>query len=194
MSKLSKLLAVSLFSTAAITAHATDGKITITGKVVDGTCTLAGAEGATGFADNIAVALKTVQSTDFSENKAGTKEFTLKLTDGTGQNSCGLVTNKAFKGIHITTASSDDHLSDNPTALINKATNAINDNPVYIQLLTDKDKLIDFTTGWGDQAKSTIIDPDDQPKLKYKAQYFKTAGDVAAQDVSAVVNYTLQYN
>lgn len=194
MSKLSKLLAVSLLATAAINTHAEDGTITITGKVVDGTCTLAGAEGATGSADNIAVALKTVQSTDFSGNKAGTKEFTLKLTDGTGQNSCGLVTNEAFKGIHITTASANDYFSKNSTALINKATNASIDKPVYIQLLTDKDALIDFTAGWGVQAKSAIIDPDSQPKLKYKAQYFTIDGDVAAQDVEAVVNYTLQYN
>lgn len=199
MSKLSKLLAVSLLATAAINTHAEDGTITITGKVVDETCTLTGGTGTDGKTKDIIVPLATVKKSAFStENKTtGTKTFELLLTNSAGNNVCDAVTNSGFKGIHITTASSADHLSDDPTALINKAHMPANNNainPVYVQLLTKDGTAIDYTQAWGVQAKSPVEDANTQPKLTYQAQYLTETGKVDPQVVSAVVNYTLQYN
>ena len=197
MSKFSKLLAVSLLATAAINTHAEDGKITITGKVVDETCTLTGGTGTDGKTKDITVPLATVKKSAFStENKTtGTKTFELLLTNSAGNNACDAVTNSGFKGIHITTAATTDYLPHDATTLINKEEEGNKDiNPVYIKLLTNDGKAINYTEAWGVQAKSLVENANTQPKLTYQAQYFTETGKVDPQVVSAVVNYTLQYN
>lgn len=199
MSKLSKLLAVSLLATAAINTHAEDGTITVTGKVVDETCTLTGGAGTDLKTKNITVPLKTVKKGVFTaqEKTAETTEFDLLLKNSSGSGVCDAVTNSGFKGIHITTASTSDYLNTDATALINKANMATNNNqinPVYVRLLTEGNQLVDYTQDWGIQAASPVKDVQSQPKLTYKAQYYTETGTVDPQVVSAVVNYTLQYN
>lgn len=203
MFKLPKLLALSLaiplLSTAAITAHATDGTITITGKVVDETCTLTGGDGTDKKTKDITVPLDTVKKSVFTSTQktAGNKTFDLLLTNGTGNDVCDAVTNSGFKGIHITTAATTDYLTHDATALINKAHMVSNNNnikPVYVQLLTEGGTAIDYTQAWGTQAASPMKNVSGQPKLTYQAQYYTETGKVDPQVVSAVVNYTLQYN
>lgn len=199
MFNLSKTLVLILSATAlsstAINAFAADGTITITGKVVDETCILTGGSNTNGKGKDITVTLDTVKKSVFSDTAkvAGNKAFDLQLSSAGGTGACDAVTNSGFKGIHITTAASADHTASG-TALINKAGSASTNNPVYIQLLTNKNTLVNYTQPWKTQAMSEIVTKDGKPTLTYQAQYFTETGTVDPQDVQAVVNYTLQYN
>ncbi len=196
MFNLSRTLVLAL-SVTAVSAYAEDGIITINGKVLDETCTLTGGANTNGgTGQDIVVTLDTVRNNVFSATQkvAGKKSFDLALSNGDGTGACDAVTNASFRGIHITTAASTDYLANNATALINKSTTAAEQSPVYIQLLNDADQEVDYTKPWGTQAASTITTQAGKPTLSYQAQYFTETGVVSGQEVSAVVNYTLQYN
>ena len=193
--KLFYVVSVPLLCSVAVNTYAVDGTITITGKVVDETCILKGSTNTNNAGEDIAVVLDTVKKSVFSPTSltAGTKSFDLQLVSGNGSTACDAVTNSGFKGIHITTTSAADYLATNSTALINTiARDSI--SPVYIQLLTDTNAEVDYAAAWGVQAKSAVTFKNNLPTLTYQARYFTETGVVEPQDVSAVVNYTLQYN
>ncbi|WP_287906651.1 fimbrial protein [Acinetobacter sp.] len=199
-----KILTLSALSTlvlglACTQTYAVDGTITVNGVVTDSTCTVAG--GGTGGAGNkdIIVTLDTVPSSTLTTaNKfASPKSFDLELKNAAG-GSCGAATNKALKGVLLGTAVAGDYDSDDKTALVNKAAGASTTNPVFIQIVTDSDVAVDYSAAWGTQAKSPVVlnpaDGTGTAKMTYKARYFTKSGTVDAQNVTATVNYTLQYN
>lgn len=197
---LSALSAVTL-SLACTSVFAADGTITINGVVTDETCTLTGTgPGATGSKDLILTLDTVPKSTFTSTNKvAATKSFSLQLKNAAGTAGCDAATNKSLKGLYLSAVAAGDLDATDKTLLVNKAVNSTTiANPVFIQLLTDTDVAVDLAASWGSQAKSAVTglgaDGTGTATMIYKAQYASVSGTVDAQNVSAVVNYTLQYN
>jgi len=196
---LSALSAVTL-SLACTSVFAVDGTITINGVVTDETCTLTGTgPGATGSKD-LTLTLDTVPKSTFTapNSVAATKSFSLQLKNAAGTGGCDAATNKALKGLYLSPLAAGDVDATDKTLLVNKAAGASIAEPVFIQLLTDTDAKVDLAASWGSQAKSAVTglaaDGSGTATMTYKAQYASVSGTVAAQNVSAVVNYTLQYN
>ncbi|WP_151803331.1 fimbrial protein [Acinetobacter guillouiae] len=196
---LSALSAVTL-SLACTSVFAIDGTITINGVVTDETCTLTGdGPGASGL-KNLTLTLDTVPKSTFTapNSVAAKKSFNLQLKNAAGTEGCGAATNKALKGLYLSPLAADNLDATNKTLLVNKATGAIAANPVFIQILTDGGVAVDLSASATDQRKSAVTGLDANGEgiatMRYEAQYFSQSGVVAAQNVSAVVNYTLQYN
>ena len=196
---LSALSAVTL-SLACTSVFAVDGTITINGVVTDETCTLTGTgPGAAGSKD-LTLTLDTVPKSTFTapNSVAATKSFSLQLKNAAGTGGCDAATNKALKGLYLSPLAAGDVDATDKTLLVNKAAGASIAEPVFIQLLTDTDAKVDLAASWGSQAKSAVTglaaDGSGTATMTYKAQYASVSGTVAAQNVSAVVNYTLQYN
>ncbi|MBI0395347.1 fimbrial protein [Acinetobacter bereziniae] len=179
---------------------AVDGTITVNGVVTDSTCTLTGSGPGTAGSKNIIVTLDTVPTSTFTtaNQSAATKSFDLQLKNGAGTGGCDAATNKALKGLFLETAAAADYDATEKTALVNKSTDASSAKPVFIQILTDADTPVDYSQAWGTQAKSAITglaaDGTGTATMTYKARYFTKTGSVDAQNVTATVNYTLQYN
>lgn len=179
---------------------AVDGTITVNGVVTDSTCTVAGGGAGGAGSKNIVVTLDTVPSSTFTTANqfASPKSFDLELKNGAGTGGCGAATNNALKGVFLETAAAGDYDSGDATALVNKATGASTTNPVFIQIVTDSDVAVKYSDAWGTQAKSPVVlnpaDGTGTAKMTYKARYFTKSGTVDAQNVTATVNYTLQYN
>ncbi|MFW1744731.1 fimbrial protein [Acinetobacter guillouiae] len=196
---LSALSAVTL-SLACTSVFAVDGTITINGVVTDETCTLTGTGPGAAGSKNLTLTLDTVPKSTFTAaNKvAAKKSFSLELKNANGTAGCDAATNKALKGLYLSAIAAADLDAADKTLLVNKAAGASAANPAFIQLLTDTDVVVDLAAPWGTQAKSAITgvaaDGTGIATMLYKAQYASVSGTVDAQNVSAVVNYTLQYN
>ncbi|MBP2544060.1 fimbrial protein [Acinetobacter guillouiae] len=196
---LSALSAVTL-SLACTSVFAVDGTITINGVVTDETCTLTGTGPGAAGSKNLTLTLDTVPKSTFTapNSVAATKSFSLQLKNAAGTGGCDAATNKALKGLYLSPLAAGDVDATDKTLLVNKAAGASIAEPVFIQLLTDTDAKVDLAASWGSQAKSAVTglaaDGSGTATMTYKAQYASVSGTVAAQNVSAVVNYTLQYN
>ena len=197
-------LTLATLSTLALTLACTqffavDGTITVNGVITDQTCTLQGDGGyATGSKD-IVFPLGTVPKSWFTPTLPVPMRygFTLQLTNAAGTAHCDVATSKAFQGIHLSTISPDDLDETDKTLLVNKAKGAGGasaKNPVFIQVLTDKNKQVDFSAPWETQAKSAINSNFDAAKVYYTMQYFSNKGAIDAQSVTTLINYTLHYN
>ncbi|MCT9977886.1 hypothetical protein M2R48_06055 [Acinetobacter sp. I-MWF] len=196
---LSALSAVTL-SLACASVFAADGTITINGVVTDETCTLTGTGPGASGSKNLILTLDTVPKSTFTAaNKvAAKKSFSLELKNAGGTAGCDAATNKALKGLYLSAIAAADLDTTDKTLLVNKAPGASTVNPAFIQVLTDTDTTVDLAAPWGTQAKSAVTgvaaDGTGIATMTYKAQYATKSGTVDAQNVSAVVNYTLQYN
>ena len=196
---LSALSAVTL-SLACTSVFAVDGTITINGVVTDETCTLTGTGPGAAGSKNLTLTLDTVPKSTFTapNSVAATKSFSLQLKNAACTGGCDAATNKALKGLYLSPLAAGDVDATDKTLLVNKAAGASIAEPVFIQLLTDTDAKVDLAASWGSQAKSAVTglaaDGSGTATMTYKAQYASVSGTVAAQNVSAVVNYTLQYN
>lgn len=200
--KISTLSTISglVLGLACTNTFAVDGTITVNGVVTDSTCTLTGTGPGASGAKNIVVNLDTVPNSTFTtaNQSAATKSFDLQIKNGAGTGGCDAATNKALKGLFLETAAAADYDATDKTALVNKAAGASTTNPVFVQILTDSDTPVDYSQAWGTQAKSAITglaaDGTGIATMGYKARYFTKTGTVDAQNVTATVNYTLQYN
>lgn len=190
------ILAVTALGVSTIAA-ANTGTITINGKIFNETCILSGGSNATGTTD-VTVTLDTIPSSSFTSTVrlAGKKDFDLSLTktDGTACYTTTLGSSLA-PVVTLSTTSTDDYVG---TGLVNKAGTASTTNPVYVQILT--------RTGSGDTT-GTVVDYSNTTtqskanydstlnKFYYAAQYYAGTGTVipAAQNVNAVVTYTITY-
>lgn len=170
---------------------AIDGTLTINGSIVDETCTLElNTLGASGVKD-LSARLMTVPKSQIYTSMG----VTFLLTDTAGTPVCDVAKTKAFKGIHLSPNVAADLDTRDTTLLVsNAAAEVYSENPVFIQILTDKNKKVDFSAPWGIQAKSAINSNFDAATVYYTMQYFSKKGAVDAQNVTTLVNYTLHYN
>ena len=175
---------------------AVDGTITVNGVVTDQTCTLKGDGGfATGLKD-ITVDLGTMPKSKFTPTLPDPRKhgFTLYLTNAAGTGACDVATTKAFQGIHLSTISPPDDLdATDKTLLVNKATDAPTKNPVFIQISTGHQTVVDLSLPWGSQSKSDVLGVENR-FVFYQVAYVSKTGIVDAQNVTAKINYTLHYN
>ena len=186
---------------ASSSVFAIDGTITINGVVTDETCTLTGDGPGAAGSKALTLTLDTVPKSAFTVPNAvaAKKSFNLQLKNAQGTGGCDAATNKSLKGLYLSPLAAADLDATNKTLLVNKAVNlATVTNPAFVQILTDTDVAVDLAAAWGAQAKSAVTglaaDGTGIATMSYKAQYFSKTGTVDAQNVSAVVNYTLQYN
>ncbi|OAL83025.1 fimbrial protein [Acinetobacter sp. SFA] len=191
MKKTKLMLLVTAMSIVGITnsAFAADGLITISGKVINGTCTLTGSSGATGTANSVAVQLDTVRNTAFTAPNAttGEKPFTLTVTDGSG-GTCDALTLGAVKNITLSGSAGTNFDSTNKSWLINTDASAPVTKDVYVQILnTDGTTPVDFSS-------SKQLGAPINGAYLLKARYISNKVSPASQTVKTSINYTLEYN
>ncbi|AOA59493.1 fimbrial protein [Acinetobacter larvae] len=167
-------------------ALATDGIISVNGKVVTATCTLTGSDGATGTED-VTVQLDTVRNDVFSavNTTAGEKEFELKITNANGQ-ACDDLTIGAIKGITLSGTEGTNFDATEKSWLINTDGTAPETKDVYVQILSGT-TAIDFSSN---KQLGTPVDG----TYKLAARYISNKANPAPQTVKTSINYTLEYN
>jgi type 1 fimbria pilin len=197
-----KKLSLATLSTLALTlpctsVFAVDGTITVNGVVTDQTCTLQGGGAATGLKD-LTINLPAVPKSMFNANfEIGSTNIRLYLSNAEGTGDCDAATSKAFKGIHLSVTSPTNDLdATDKTLLVNRAIGkggASATNPIFIRIYTDSDRAVDFSASWGAQAKSPV---QSDVSVTYRVMYFsRLIGRLlVAQNVNAIVNYTMHYN
>lgn len=169
-------------------AFAGDGTITINGKVIESTCTLASDGGPVqGGNGDLIVTLPTVKTSEFStpNTAVAPTDFQLKIVDS--ETGAGCASLAGITGVLIS-ATSDKYEVNNSTALLNIIAEddaGDTDNLVNIQIL-NAGVAIDFQNPESVDHSNGLI--------KLTAQYFNSVGDVTPQNVQAVVDYTIQYN
>jgi major type 1 subunit fimbrin (pilin) len=188
--KLVLILSATALSTAAMHTFAADGTITINGKVIDNTCTLTAESGPVqSTKGNVVVTLPTVKTSAFTAATVNTAQkktdFQLKIVDSETNQECTSL--DGIQGVLISTTS-DNYLAANTTALLNTKDVDVGatGNKVNLQLL-DNAKEIDFKN-------PQTVKHDAQGIIKLAAQYFQVEEDIAPQNVSAQVDYTMVYN
>ena len=186
------LLTITLSAVGATTSvFATDGTITINGRVITSTCTLTGSgTGGTGK-QNVTVTLPTVLNSAFTANSAvQATNFTLSLTNDAGSAACDAVTIAGLKGITLGgPTNSAQYVAGDTTRLVN----TVADSTVNTQLkLASVSLPIDFAST--NQLTNINATSPTSGIWNMQAQYFSPTATPAAQQVTSVVNYILNYN
>ena len=172
------------------TAFATDGVITVNGKVITSTCALTGSAGATGTASSVTVQLDTVPNSAFTaaNSTTGTKDFTVSLTNSAGTAACDAVTIAGLKAITLSGTSGTNYDATSKSYLINTDTTAPATKDVYVQILNlDGVAPVDFSLTKQITATATGVFP-------LKARYISKIATPVAQTVKTSINYVLEYN
>ena len=186
------LLTITLSAVGATTSvFATDGTITINGRVITSTCTLTGSgTGGTGK-QNVTVTLPTVLNSAFTANSAvQATNFTLSLTNDAGSAACDAVTIAGLKGITLGgPTNAGQYVSGGTTRLVN----TVPGSTVNTQLkLASVSSPIDFAST--NQLTNINATSTTSGIWNMQAQYYSTTATPAAQQVTSVVNYILNYN
>ncbi|MGH8161915.1 MAG: fimbrial protein [Gammaproteobacteria bacterium] len=162
-------------------AHAADGTITITGKIITQTCDVT-----TGSGGNFAVTLPLVTATgktlQSSGDTAGQTKFAIDLTNCPTAPT-GVQVASFFSGSNIDTT--DGNLDNTASA---GATN------VQVQLLNENDSSVIDLRGASASAQNSHYTSitGGSATLSYYAQYYAT-GTAGAGNVTTAVDYTLVY-
>ena len=187
------LLTITLSAVGATTSvFAADGTITINGRVITSTCTLTGSgTGGTGK-QNVTVTLPTVLNSAFTANSAvQATNFTLSLTNDAGSAACDAVTIAGLKGITLGgPTNAGQYVSGGTTQLVNTASGAATVN-VQLKLALETTP-IDFAST--NQLTNINATSPTSGIWNMQAQYFSPTATPAAQQVTSVVNYILNYN
>lgn len=194
MKKLSlALLTTTLCAVAATTSvFAADGTITINGRVITSTCTLTGGGSAGTGTQNVIVTLPTVQNSVFgaANTTAQPTNFTLALTNSAGNAPCDAVTIAGLQGITLGgPTNAGQYVSGDTTRLVN----TVPGSTVNVQLeLASVSTPIDFALT--NQLTNSNATSPTSGIWNMQAQYFSPTPTPAAQQVTSVVNYILNYN
>ncbi|WP_151725889.1 thin pilus major pilin AcuA [Acinetobacter radioresistens] len=194
MKKLSlALLTTTLCAVAATTSvFAADGTITINGRVITSTCTLTGGGSAGTGTQNVTVTLPTVQNSVFgaANTTAQPTNFTLALTNSAGNAPCDAVTIAGLQGITLGgPTNAGQYVSGDTTRLVN----TVPGSTVNVQLeLASVSTPIDFALT--NQLTNSNATSPTSGIWNMQAQYFSPTPTPAAQQVTSVVNYILNYN
>ena len=194
MKKLSlALLTTTLCAVAATTSvFAADGTITINGRVITSTCTLTGGDSAGTGTQNVTVTLPTVQNSVFgaANTTAQPTNFTLALTNSAGNAPCDAVTIAGLQGITLGgPTNAGQYVSGDTTRLVN----TVPGSTVNVQLeLASVSTPIDFALT--NQLTNSNATSPTSGIWNMQAQYFSPTATPAAQQVTSVVNYILNYN
>ena len=193
MNNLSKYLLLSTCLISSFQIYA-ENEITITGNVLDSTCTLT-ATGATGNTDtengDFTLALPTITSSDFINQTSSEETITFRLTQGGSSNqSCDALT--ATTLLQGMTLSSNFVNQEESGVLRNIKFSGDENKRVDIQVLTNNNTLVNFNVP--DQEKSSVQNANSDPYLTYKVRYFKVGDSVEAQEVETKMTYTFSYN
>ena len=188
------LLTTTLCAAGATTSvFATDGTITINGRVITSTCTLtAGGTGVGSGRQDVIVTLPTVLNSAFTANSAvQATNFTLSLTNDAGLAACDAVTIAGLQGITLGgPTNAGQYVSGGTTQLVNTASGAATVN-VQLKLALETTP-IDFALT--KQLKNNNATSLTSGIWNMQAQYFSPTATPAAQQVTSVVNYILNYN
>lgn len=187
------LLATTLCVAGATTSvFATDGTITINGRVITSTCTLTGSGTAGTGTQNVTVTLPTVPNSAFAaaNSTAQATNFNLSLTNAAGTAACDAVTIAGLQGITLGGPTyTSQYVSGGTTRLVN----TVSGSTVNVQLkLASVTTPIDFALT--NQLTNTNATTTTSGIWNMQAQYFSSTATPAAQQVNSVVNYILNYN
>ena len=188
------LLTITLSAVGATTSvFAADGTITINGRVITSTCTLtAEGTGVGGGTQNVTVTLPTVPNSVFAaaNSTAQATNFTLSLTNDAGSAACDAVTIAGLKGITLGgPTNAGQYVSGDTTRLVN----TVPGSTVNVQLeLASVSTPIDFALT--NQLTNRNATSPTSGIWNMQAQYFSPTPTPAAQQVTSVVNYILNYN
>ena len=188
------LLTTTLCAAGATTSvFAADGTITINGRVITSTCTLtAEGTGVGSGTQNVTVTLPTVLNSAFTANSAvQATNFTLSLTNDAGLAACDAVTIAGLQGITLGgPTNAGQYVSGGTTQLVNTASGAATVN-VQLKLALETTP-IDFALT--NQLTNSNATTTTSGIWNMQAQYFSPTATPAAQQVTSVVNYILNYN
>ena len=186
------LLTITLSAVGATTSvFATDGTITINGRVITSTCTLTGSgTGGTGK-QNVTVTLPTVLNSAFTANSAvQATNFTLSLTNDAGLAACDAVTIAGLQGITLGgPANAGQYVSGGTTRLVNTVPSSTVNTQLKLASVTTP---IDFSLT--NQLTNSNATTTTSGIWNMQAQYYSPTAMPAAQQVNSVVNYILNYN
>ncbi len=172
-------LALSLSCTG---VFAVDGTIKVNGVITDGTCTLQGLYNSSSGLQDITVRLPSVPKSTVKPTYplSDAIAFTMRVANADGTDFCDAATSKAFKGIHLSAILPADLDDTDKTLLINKATGASKTHPVFIQIHTSSNIVVDLSAPWGTQAKSPVNPTGSATTvaITYRAYYFSKTGIV----------------
>ena len=186
------LLTITLSAVGATTSvFAADGTITINGRVITSTCTLTGSgTGGTGK-QNVTVTLPTVLNSAFTANSAvQATNFTLSLTNDAGLAACDAVTIAGLQGITLGgPTNAGQYVSGGTTRLVNTVPGSTVNTQLKLASVTTP---IDFAST--NQLTNINATSPTSGIWNMQAQYFSPTATPAAQQVTSVVNYILNYN
>ena len=187
------LLTTTLCAAGATTSvFATDGTITINGRVITSTCTLTGSgTGGTGK-QNVTVTLPTVSNSVFAtaNSIAQATNFNLSLTNSAGDAACDAVTIAGLQGITLGgPANAGQYVSGGTTRLVNTVPSSTVNTQLKLASVTTP---IDFSLT--NQLTNSNATTTTSGIWNMQAQYYSPTAMPAAQQVNSVVNYILNYN
>ncbi|MDI9240563.1 fimbrial protein [Lysobacter sp. LF1] len=170
---------------AAPSAFASSGKITITGLIVDGTCTVAAGTNTTGTGGDLTVALDTAHTSDLAAaaSYAMTKDFDIKVGGGAGDTCNGKVSQLVYEDVAGGSMINADGFLDNTGTATNvgvRLLNGVSRAPINLKTAANNPTATPAAGTPG--------------VLKYAAQYFSKAGGASAGTVNTYVSYTVAYN
>ncbi|MBJ9985546.1 thin pilus major pilin AcuA [Acinetobacter sp. S40] len=187
------LLATTLCTAGATTSvFATDGTITINGRVITSTCTLTGGGTAGAGSQNVTVTLPTVPNSAFAAANSTVQatNFNLSLTNAAGTAACDAVTVAGLKGITLGgPTNSAQYVAGDTTRLVNTVSGSTVNTQLKLASVTTP---IDFALT--NQLTNSNATTTTSGIWNMQAQYYSTTATPAAQQVNSVVNYILNYN
>ncbi|GAB2793466.1 fimbrial protein [Dyella kyungheensis] len=173
-------------------AAASDGQITFTGEIIDGTCVVTGGTGTDGAAKNITVKLDKIQASALAtaEQTAGDHPFSLVVSGGaSGTCADGSKVSLHFDGTAATTLGAS--LVNSTTGRLKNLSGTGQATNVEVGVLDSAGAKVNMWTNAGSPIATVASG---SATLNYVAQYVATGGAATPGLVNTAVMYSVQYN